>query len=642
MVQRAVALIGLALFASSLAAGPATAETESPADDQRRSGVIADRLEEQQRQADLSALAAEHRAALARRERVSMQTQFETILASHPDAIPLTTQGASSPGAPPPNRMLLGTRDLDRDGTSDLLIGEYHEDENGYSTIGVDLVARRGIDGSEIWRAWYDLRDSYGFLEPTGDMDGDGSDDAILVRFVALPGSGLPCIQYATCASDEYRTEFIGLSGADGSEILYHELSTRSTYLGSGYSINEIEAFAADWNTFEGQDGNTDLALVTVDAHVESVAANAVAQVSWRRYSYETTVTILDGSTGQVLNEREVRGAGLPQLRPVGDLDQDGRTDLLLESYAELYSETQRICVLSCVVDWFETEPRHMQALSGASLDEIWARLLPERTDPFVYRHFRDLDGVPGPDLIVETFGLDEQEGSLVEVLAGSSGDQRWDREFGGWVDLHPLHGDIGGSAGEDLLILGFNEVGNLAAFWRLDGGTGQELFLTPTPSSLRSFWVEGDSDGDGVQDIVIGRERSGRQVLTVESGATGTPIARAVTDIGTWWRSGMDANGDGATDLLGITWEPVADGYLLHRSTMLMPSGDILATATFPAASDEFDDSGIIEDVTGDGSDDIFYLKWLLDEEGNFSGSRVGVIEGRDLTFAWQHGFYD
>lgn len=175
--------------------------------------------------------------------------------------------------------------DVDADGHPDMLIADYDADPAGVNRAG-SVYVFSGADGSQIYRfdGTIPAQELGSSVAEAGDIDQDGHDDFI------IGGAG----------------GAFAYSGADGS-ILYH-------FTGSEPNYGEVAAGAGDLN----QDGIPDL---LVSAYNYSGADFYIGKV----YAYSG----LDGSVLYTWTGEEESDQLGYSLAPAGDLDGDGVDDVL-------------------------------------------------------------------------------------------------------------------------------------------------------------------------------------------------------------------------------------------------------------------------------------------------------------------------
>jgi hypothetical protein len=170
-----------------------------------------------------------------------------------------------------------------------------------------------------------------------------------------------------------------------------------------------------------------------------------------------------------------------PGLHPAGDLDADGRGDVVQIGSTSL-----------------------LDAVRGYDGTTIWAS--PDEVDT-VYRA-GDLDGVPGDDLIVR----------LSEVTSAGGGGQATLYEFRG----------VSGATGATLWTKTYPSLVNF-------GGARHE-------GSISVLSTPVDLDGDGARDLLLGQHFQEADTMVTRSlfesisGKTGATIARYGAGVGTWY----------------------------------------------------------------------------------------------------------
>jgi hypothetical protein len=332
-------------------------------------------------------------------------------------------------------------RDFDADGIDEVLVAEYTVPDSTPPLtqqltqarfVPVDIVLRRGGDGGELWRATTDADGAY----TLADVTGDGVLEIVLAETRVIPldaGATLLRLQQTTRVLD----------GRTGAERWHYQLdgavaaAGASSGLAAAYVVAAKDlvvavARAGDANADGAPDllvGSVDLAFAQTDSLL-SFAADSVA---------EFTGTTLSGTDGRVLAAARALGHGtaacslacaepdsgtLPWIAPGGDLDGDGRADLLV------------------------TEGLVSSTLSGRSSDgatNFWTA--PIHPDAFALS--TQLDGARAPDVVV----FENYSAGVVRALNGADGAQMWSVRAENLFDF-ALLGDVDGDGGQDLYML--------------------------------------------------------------------------------------------------------------------------------------------------------------------------------------------
>jgi len=179
--------------------------------------------------------------------------------------------------------------DLDCDGKTDVLVGI---EVGPYEDKTATLIAKKGSDGSHLWAQNISGYSAYIEVEPVDDLDCDGKTD-VLVETEVGP-------------SENRTATLIAKKGSDGSHLWEESLTGEDAYI-SGRGVGDLDC-----------DDKTDVLVRTELGPEEDRTATLTARkgVSGRLFWQETL-------TGE---DASMVGHG------VGDLDCDGKTDVLVET----------------------------------------------------------------------------------------------------------------------------------------------------------------------------------------------------------------------------------------------------------------------------------------------------------------------
>lgn len=237
------------------------------------------------------------------------------------------------------------------------------------------------------------------------------------------------------------------------------------------------------------------------------------------------------------------------ELGAVGDLDGDGREELLVAYYDDLSSGQFLF--------------RRVEVRSGSQASTVLRTFLPSNDSLFgaALDGRRDFDGDGLCDILIGApYDPDSPAEEYVVVLSGANGTELFRHEqltadsFGSSARLL---GDVNGDGHCDIAISAPTNPagGRLVA---LSGLTGAELYsvASAAPGALlgNSLDVLGDQNGDGIDDLLVGMPGAGGALVV--SGASGSvlmnlpgPVSNALDD--TYAIGIGDVTGDGIDDVV-------------------------------------------------------------------------------------------
>jgi hypothetical protein len=463
-----------------------------------------------------------------------------------------------------------------------------------------------------------------------GDVDGDGVNDLLgagaigVFTYSGATGAQLHYVnaQFGLSPTSNELLAVAGLDDADGDglrDIVVAEGdSVRAYSRGTGALLWSFAASAG------GSVGWRFGVLGDVDGDGTDDVAAGEPSADPAGLSSAGRIVVLSGATGAVLKVHA--GTFSSQnfgrsMAPFADLDGDGRRDIVVgDSRHEVGGVTMgRIQVLS--------------ALSGAVLLEIG-------------------NGVPTPNFAIEVADATDLDGDGVSDIAsrsvyGSSGDlEVWSGATGEllWrsANLNGFRivavGDANGDGVSELVAAGPGYLISPGSGQVYDGASGALLknLSGDSPGSFLSLAAPGDTDGDGLPELLAGtggsssttiaanidllRMPAGNQVLTVSNPTGGTGLGRTLDHAG-------DFDGDGRSDFALLSSAEIAvfaadDGALLRHITLAESGTPLLPIATAVAGPG---------DVNGDGVPDLAL------GEGGFAGfpgpgnGRVRLFSGAD-----------
>lgn len=505
-----------------------------------------------------------------------------------------TPRPTSSGGEQPPVQVVgynwaRDAGDLDADARHDVFA-------NGGDT-GDQLVALRGTDGATLYtrplsEPESETQSGWSREVPAGDVDGDGTDDTLLVEqswyWSRYPRRADARYCSGTCS---YRSEgqhrwLLSLRrGSDG------EVAWRRAWHGRSYT-DEWQMSDPTGSSSEGRysssnawllvdladdldgDGTRDVVATTADVSgrwTEERSAAGLLSSSDASTRNTSRGHVLRGTDGAVQAQKVLSDApALAVLEPAGDVSGDGREDLLWQVHRREDDTTS--CTVVCQDPAEDRRSVTVNVLDGRNLSDLWSRSFtqPSTDTPAWYGEGQAIFASPlhadatgdGRDdvLLHDIVGADDVEQRYVlRLLDGVHGGTRWSRPD---TYVLPVLGAIDGGPGVDLLSVDHPYDGTTTAtvLERVDGATGARLFATEHGRGdevWTSVHVVRDVDGDRVDDLVLrtwsfATASSERQGLAVESGATGQRLLSDSTDgFDTDARVAGDLDGDGASELL-------------------------------------------------------------------------------------------
>ncbi|MFP5310372.1 MAG: hypothetical protein ACLGIR_12450 [Actinomycetes bacterium] len=485
------------------------------------------------------------------------------------------------------------------------------------------LEGVRGSDGSTLW-----ARDATGgFAYLAGDTDGDGVDDVLLLDLEVLEEEF-----EIGCDDDGCRFEFVLVADVTTSEL-------------------------------DGRTGETRWA----DTSTMSIRESDEFRSTATGYSGQLTIEVTDARF----------------VVPVGDLDGDGRADLVADQLDELearftYEGTGVGAVVAYVgkettTETFTATSRQVR-FDGGEASTVYDEhdgagganfLLPvdvdgDGTTELLRNRFRTVASSRAECVHVDTpvvgevvCPVSEVEGESLEDLALLDGDgsARWSRPFAPVIHFPFPAGDLDGGGGEDLLVELLSLDGSDDETVALDAATGEELWRRSTSFFGPFLLPGGDLDGDGDADLLeLAFEEDDDEIALVVGridGSTGTATGvvtrraeRVAGEDGfgasAFLSSGLEADGAAGSDLLvGLV---VFDDEGVHGGVGLERGVDGASILDLPV--DEVELFGL-DDLDGDGTVDTITSAAIPFEEICFEDEEFGetfcsfepVVDAVDLT---------
>jgi len=373
------------------------------------------------------------------------------------------------PGTFPEDRhgwSVAGPGDIDGDGHADILVGAYHDDSPTVETCG-SVKLYSGLDGLLLHVFYEDEVSLLGMsVHGAGDVDADGTPD-LIAGIPTVGGVESGCARVWSGATFAPLYTFDGDSAADR---FGHSVGSAGDVDGDGHADLIV---GAPWEDAAGNDAGMARVLSGQDGAplYTFYGAAAEARLGWS----VSGAADVDGDGYDDVIVGAAAGGGFTGAAFV----HSGQTGAVLHAFTG-----------AAVLDWFG------YSVSGAG----------------------DVDGDGRPDLIVGAWGDDTHgtdagaafvhsgaDGALLHDWHGADADDRfgWSVSGAGDLDLDGLADLVVGALHDDG---SFADAGSASAF---SGAAGAPLFVAQgvedNASFGRSVSDAGDTDADGVPDIVVG-----------------------------------------------------------------------------------------------------------------------------------------
>ena len=522
-----------------------------------------------------------------------------------------------------------GAGDLDGDGHADVIVGAWRDTVAGVRTGSVYLYAgdAHGIDPSSELRivpSDGEAEDWFGTsVAGAGDVDGDGFDDVIVGAEQAAVrnrlGAGVAYVFLGASTGLDAGTETrLVASDAHSQDSFGDQVAPAGDVDGDGYADVLVGAFSAKRPV-----------AFTGAAYVYLGSATGTDPDA------EVALGASDGSSGDAY--------GL-SVSSAGDLDGDGRTDLVVGAYG---AEDRGAAYV------------YLGATTGVDLDSE-VRLEPDDLTDGRYFGYEvagigDLDGDGHDDLMVGTSsdaGTSAPVGAAY-VFRGSSGGvedtesliiHAPDPVGGDWFGfLVTPAGDVNGDGARDLVIASrYDDAGAISGTVHLDFDQDLdelELSFVSSEPARDDYFAEalagvGDLDGDGYDDLLVGAY--GDDELGESAGAA--YVYRGLCAPDRTWYLDEDADGRGTAERTTVACE-APEGYADNDDDCDDADPDIHPGAT------ETTGDGVDSDCDGrggpDDDDDGDGLSWEVEQtlgtsDADTDSDGDGLSDGEELT---EHG---
>lgn len=394
-------------------------------------------------------------------------------------------------------RWLLGVGDIDGDGLDDVLVSGQPDEDRGkaWLVLGKNLSGSMSLDDADIVLTGEAEGDKAGWTTAAGDLDGDGVPD-LIVGAPNARDSGAVYIIYGSGLTAD-------LELGDADVILEGAGSNSSA--GSAVASGDLDGDGKD-DLLVGASGGAGSVHVVLGSQLGSVSSLADA-------AYTLTGTGDSDGVGRTV--------------ALGDVDGDGRDDLIVGGDAERYTNTSTRGTV------------HVVLASGLASGDLSSS---------------------ADHTLQETDGKDDFAASLDTLDA--DGDGRMDILVGGGQSTAGS-----GEAGVGYLFLAASLPSTTLTASSADHnftGVGGESRASMTLGSVSSA---GDVDGDGLDDVLVGAKGAssseGSAHIVLAASMPGGKVHLLDADhtlVGDTTGDGAqgatvttagDLNGDGATDLL-------------------------------------------------------------------------------------------
>ncbi|MGH2738979.1 MAG: FG-GAP repeat domain-containing protein [Actinomycetota bacterium] len=441
--------------------------------------------------------------------------------------------------------VLIPAGDLDGDGSEDAI------EHLGLSTDTSEVTRLSGVRGSDGTTLWSMDFDGYVEPYPVENLDGSAGTDVIVLRWSFQPN---PAGELAT-------TTLTAVRGEDGEQVWTREYTGFATWVGVGSSGGSVQLGHA-YPRRVAEDMNGDGAG---DLLISRSASGYLYEggTGTFRESANAIFEVVSGRTGELISAIPVVGIqGYPDADVIPDVTGDGLADVLTMSVS-----------FDPAAAPSQGGTASLSAYPGTGGLPVWQTQVEVLSPP--YLQTADLDGDGGGDALLVSNSFDESgaTSSRFDAISGNDGSSMWQLEFDGYADAI-VAGDATDDAGQDLLAfvgLGGSE-GEEPGALLVRGSDGETVWARSSPD-IASSYPASDATGDGVLDLLSTGPRSTRpapEPLVDAPGGGEARTAKAKLETPSGGRRNLVRIFDGANGKR--VWTRVVD----RRAYVLTIGGDL------------------------------------------------------------------